>query len=163
MITINKFVAYTKLSEIKSKFNSEKVIEAADNHIKRVFNEDTVPYDTIVFINEYEPLDQLSVYNRIYNNRRRNPLYKNLVNENLSLADKAIALNSLLTQILINNKKLEESNKKEDAELFKDFMSASEIHNAVVEYLKGNNDKLLETFDMVRDTLKRLYNNNKNT
>lgn len=163
MITINKFVAYTKLSEIKSKFNSDKVTEVVDDHIRRVFNEDTVPYDTIIFINEYEPLDQLSVYNRIYNNRRKNPLYKNLVNENLSLPDKAIALNSLLTQILINNKKLEESNKKEDAELFKDFMSASEIHNAIMEYLNGNNSKLLETFDMIRDIFKRLYNNNKNT
>lgn len=155
MVILDKFLAYSKLSEIK---NNPDVSNEANDHIKKVFNEDSLPYETIIFINKYLPLDQLSVYNRIYENRRKNPLYKNLVNEKLSVEDKAIALNSLLTQILINNKKLRESGNIKDAELFNDFMGSSEINSALGEYLCGNHSKLEEVFDMVRETFKKLYN-----
>lgn len=145
MRAITKSTAYAKLASIKN--------EGIDTsrYIRLLAGEETVPYDVLVFINKHSPLDQLSVYNHIYENRRKNPLYKNIVNENASIEDKALALSSILTQTIISCKKTS------DNECFK-VMNVDLILEALSDYtLKGSTSKLVDVSNGIRDIFKKLY------
>lgn len=148
MRAITKSTAYAKLASIKN--------EGIDTsrYIRLLAGEEFVPYDVLVFINKYSPLDQLSVYNHIYENRKKNPLYKNIVNENASLDDKVLALSSILTQTIITCKKVDEASKQE----YYKIMNVDKILEALEEYtLRNNPDKLIEVSEGIRSIFKKLY------
>ena len=152
MKPITKSKAYADLKYIKENFNVDTT-----NQLKAVAMNDTIPVDTIIFINKYKPLEQFYTYNKVYENRRKNPLYKNLVNENLPTAEKAIALSSFITQAMIHNKELIRENKEDDAQLFLGVMNIENIAEAINDYVKGNDEKLLEAFDETRNVFKNLF------
>lgn len=152
MKPITKSKAYADLKYIKENFNVDTT-----NQLKAVALNETIPVETIIFINKYKPLEQFYTYNKVYENRRKNPLYKNLVNENLPTAEKAIALSSFITQAMIHNKELLKENKEDDAQLFLGVMNIENIAEAINDYVKGNDEKLLEAFDETRNVFKNLF------
>jgi len=153
MKTINKAQAYSDLKYIKEHFNVDTL-----KYVKEVAeNDGIIPPSTIIFINKYKPLEQFYTYNKVYENRKKNPLYKNLVNENLDVEERAIALSSFVTQVMIHNKELMKENKKQDSKEFLELMNVNTILEALNDYSIGNEKKLNESFDMVRDVFKNLY------
>ena len=123
----------------------------------KVAANDVVPTDVLIFINKHVGLPQLFTYNEVYDRRRNNPLYKNLVNENLEDENKAIALSSLLTQTFIHTKQLVKENKQSDIPEYTDIMNVKAITEALNDYANGNAKKLNEVFFEIRDLLKELY------
>lgn len=117
-----------------------------------------VPVNVLIFINKYRPVEQLATYNHIYNTRRKNPLYRNLVNENLPVEEKAIALSSYVTQILIKAKELKRSGRIDDS---KDYLKISNIDvvtDALCKYANDDNEVLLNNvFMMIRDVFKNIF------
>ena len=91
----------------------------------------------------------------------KSPLYKNLVNENASDEDQAIALSSLLTQTLIHTKQLVKENNEDDVQEYADIMNVSAITEALNDYVNGDSTKLNETFLEVRNVVKTLYGGRK--
>lgn len=152
MKTINKSKAYVDLKYIKENCNVN-----TKEHFEKVLNSDSVPVETVIFINKYKPIEQFYTYNKIYENRRKNPLYKNLVNEDLSEADIAIALSSLVTQSMIHNKELLKEQRYEDSQEFLDMMNLTEILDSLTQYSVGDSNKLHESHKMVRDVFKKLF------
>lgn len=148
MRSITKSTAYAKLAEIK-----EEGIETS-KYVRMLANSDSVPYDVLVFVNRYKPLDQLCIYNHVYENRRNNPLYKNIVNESASVEDKALAMSSLVTQTLIKCKTMDESSKQELIGIMNIDIILEALHSYMVD---GNSQKLQETALGIRDVFKRLY------
>ena len=152
MKAINKSMAYADLKYIKENFNVD-----TSRYVREVAQNDTVPVSTVLFINKYKPLEQFYTYNKIHENRRKNPLYKNLVNENLSESEKAIALSSFVTQSMIHNKELIKEGKESDSKEFLDIMNVNTVLEALSDYAVGNSDKLNECFAMVREVFKKLF------
>lgn len=152
MKSMNKARAYAALKEIKN----NKGIDVS-KYVQSTALSEQVSVDTVVFINKHKPLEQFYTYNKIHENRRKNPLYKNLVNENLSVPDMAIALSSLVTQAMIHNKELLKENKVEDADEFLDIMNLDSVFEALKQYADGNSSKLVEVFKDIRNTFKLLY------
>lgn len=148
MRLLDKSTAYAKLFSIKENHQVD-----ISKYIKEMAGNDSIPYDVIVFINRYSPLPHFETYNRIYEKRSKNPLYKTLVTENSSIEEKAIALSSFLTQIMISSKSLT----NEDRHMYHDIIDTKSIIESLQSYVSGDNDKLNETFLMVRDIFKNLY------
>lgn len=152
MRTIDKSYAYATLREIKD----SKGIDVS-KYIHEVASSDSVPYSTIIFMNRHKGLPQLATYNKIYERRRSNPLYKNLVNEDLPVEDRAIALSSLMTQTLIHMKELKRENKFEEMLDYAEIMNLSTIAYALECYAVADNNPLNEAFDQVRQMFKMLF------
>ena len=152
MQQFTKSRAYAMLTEIREKHDI-----SVSPYIHKVAENDTVPYEVLVFINKYEPLPQLEVYNHIYNNRKRNPLYKNLINENLCVEERAVALSSLLTQTLITTKFSVRNKKLEEVKEYADLMNLDMVTEALMQYVNGDDTLLNEVFMYIRDVLKQLY------
>lgn len=149
MKTLDKSTTYNKLFEINKKHNID-----VSKYVEMVAGKSYIPAEVIVFINRYSPIPQLETYNAIYNRRKTNPLYKNLVNENASPDDMALGLSSLLTQVFIRMKTLSESEKIE----FSGLMNVSQITEVLSHYSStGDTEPLRETFLMIRDTIKHLF------
>lgn len=156
MKTINKSRAYAYLNRIK---NECKV--NVSPYIHKVAMSETVPYDVLIFINKHIGLPQLYTYNEIYKRMNKNPLYKNLVNENLDDENQAIALSSLLTQTLIHTKQMVKENEQEDVQEYAELMNVRAITEALNDYVNGDSTKLNETFLEVRNVVKTLYGGRK--
>lgn len=152
MKTFTKSTAYARLNEIKEIENIN-----VSKYIRKVAESDSVPYDVLVFINRYSPIPQLEVYNHVYENRHKNPLYKNLVNENLPVEERAIALSSLLTRTLISSKYSVRNNQSDDLQTYGQLMNVRKITEALNKYLSGDDTLLNETFIEVRNVFKQLY------
>ena len=117
-----------------------------------------VPLEVLIFINKYRPIEQLSTYNHIYNNRRKNPLYHNLVNENLPLEEKALALSSYVTQVLIKSKELVKNGRLQDSSDYLKFTQIDKVLSALSDYAVNDNSvELNKVFFMIRDIFKNLY------
>lgn len=149
-MSLNKQIAYQKLYQIKEKADITE-------QLKKLALSETVPYDVICFINKYIPIDLLETYNHIYTNRRKNPLYKSLVNENLKAEDQAIALSSLLTQTLIHSKNLKKKGYQKESRNHLNVMNTDEIIRALESYANGDEKTLNKVFLMVRDVFKELF------
>ena len=147
MERLTKRAAYQKLFAIKAQGEdiSEMLKETAKN--------EAVPYEVIVYINKHLPLPVLETYNHIYRNRRKNPLYKSLVNESASPEEQAIELSSFVTQIMIRGKSLTEKEKSEHMET----MQLKGVLRALEAFSDGDYKTLRETFMSVRDVFKRLF------
>ena len=152
MKAINRSMAYADLKYIKENFNVD-----TSKYVREVAQSDNVPVSTVLFINKYKPLEQFYTYNKIHENRRKNPLYKNLVNENLAEPEKAIALSSFVTQSMIHNKDLLKEGKENDSREFLDIMNVNTVLEALSDYSNGSSDKLNECFNMVREVFKKLF------
>lgn len=126
-------------------------------YIHKTADSDNIPAEVIVFINKYLPIEQFYTYNKVYENRRKNPLYKNLVNENATNEEMAIALSSLVTQIMIHNKELVKESRTDDTKQFFNAMNTQVILNALRDYAIGRPEKLVETFNSTREVFKKLY------
>lgn len=150
MKCLDKSSIYSTLFEIKETHN-----EDISKYIKEVSRSDTsIPSNTLKFINKYHPLQQLETYNQIYNRRYKNPLYKNLVNEDLPVEEKAIAISSLITQSLIRMKSLDENDRKEFAYI----MNFNTLVESLNNYASTGDDVMLnDTFMNVRNVLKNLF------
>ena len=152
MRTIDKSYAYATLREIKD----SKGIDVS-KYVREVASNDSVPYSTIIFMNRHKGFPQLDTYNKIYERRRSNPLYKNLVNEKLPIEDKAIALSSFMTQTLIHMKELRNNNQYDEMFDYAEIMNLGLVANALEEYGVGDTNPLNEAFDQVRQMFKMLF------
>lgn len=125
--------------------------------IQKMVRNELIPMDVIKFINKYDKdfLQIYNTYNVIYNSRNKNPLYHNLKNKDLKIEEKAIAMSSLITKILISCSKIEDINERE---IFAKAMNIDKINQAINEYALTNNSQLLEQCcDEVRELLQILY------
>lgn len=149
MQSMTKPYIYKLLNQIRA----EKQLDVADL-VAKVVSSEHIPYEAVVFVNKYVPLDQLTTYNAIYNKRNRSRLFRNIVKDDLSTADKAIVLSSILNQCLI-------SIKKEDNIDRADLMTAVNIDiilNALNSYMfEETNSEVDDCFDMFRTIFKTLY------
>lgn len=113
-----------------------------------------IPYEAIVFVNKYTPLDQLSTYNAIYEKRNKSRLFRNIVKDNLSIEDKAVVLSSILNQSLINIK-------HRDALPREDLVNAVNVElilNALNRYMFESYDEdVADCFEMFRIIFKTLF------
>ena len=140
-----------ELTEIK-----KKGINISEE-MRRVLVNDEIKYETIIFINKYRPIDELFTYNKIYEKRKNNPLFKNLVNENLPVEEKAIALSSFQTQALIRIKELKKQGKDAEAKIYGETMQIDDVSNALSEYARGNTELVEKISIEIRDTFKKLF------
>lgn len=92
-----------------------------------------VTTDVIRFINSHKPLDVLNFYERLRNNynNKKSKLYKEIVQiDEKQPKDILVTLSSLLTQILLYSKNVEER------ELFLKHTRADEISKVMTNYFK---------------------------
>lgn len=153
MRTLTKSRAYELLFKISKKQNID--ITNYINMLSTSGNE--VPIEVILFINKNKSssIPQLKVFNIIYERRNKSPLYKNIMNESATPDEQCLALNSLITQCLIQTKTMNDIEK----ETFVDIMNVGEILDAITSYLVDNDTKKLRaTFFEVRSIFKNLFN-----
>ena len=147
MQAINKAFIYRMLNEIHSTGLDVSKYRAL------LVGTDEIPYEVVIFINKYRPLDKLKTYNEIYSKRRNSPLFRNLMKMDLPTYEKAIILSSLLTQSLIGAKHASE----EDAEEVIDAINVDMIMNALNKYINDHDgsyvDNAFDTFQHIFRTL----------
>lgn len=151
LMEIDKSLIYSKLFDIQDNYNID-----ISKYIEMIAGSESIPSDILIFINKYYPISQLETYNQIYNRRNSSPLYKNLVNENLPLEERAIALTSLLTQVMIAGKSFTDNDEKL---WYYDLMNVKLISDAIYNYSIGNDENLNNVFNMIRDVFKKLFSN----
>ena len=104
MRPLTKSKAYELLFKINKKqnINIDKYIDMLSK------SRDSIPIEVILFINKHNSstLPQLKVFNIIYSKRHTNDLYKTIMNEAATPDEQCLALNSLITQCLIQLKNL---------------------------------------------------------
>lgn len=144
---MDKFKCYHYLLEIK-----KQGIDITEQ-VKKIAGKEGVSLSVVKFINEYYPQPTMTTLEHIHSKRHKNPLYKNLVNENLNVEDKAIALSSLLTQTMIGLKNIDDDSKKDYCKT----MMTEEILDAINSYSTGDTDKLLEVSNNIRNKIKEIY------
>ncbi len=150
--------------QITKKDIIQKLYEIEENtdlklgrEVQKVVRSEIIPIDIIKLINKYDTgfLQIYDTYNTIYNSRNRNPLYRNLRNGELDIKEKAIALSSLVTKILISCSKIEDDNERI---MFANAMNVEQLNNAITEYaMLGKTENLLESCKQVRELLELLY------
>lgn len=142
-----------KLYEIEEQHEELKL----GREVQKVVRSEIIPIDIIKLINKYDKefLQIYDTYNTIYNSRNKNPLYRNLRNPNLVITEKAIAISSLVTKILISCSKIEDL---EEKKLFANAMNIDQINTALTNYaLLGDEIGLVEVSKQVRELLEMLY------
>jgi hypothetical protein len=142
-----------KLYEIEE--NNEEL--KLGREVQKVVRSETIPIEVIKLINKYDKsfLQIYDTYNTIYNSRNKNPLYRNLRNPELVLEEKAIAISSLVTKILISCSKIPD---EQERLVFANAMNIDQINIALTDYaINGIEDKLLEVSKQVRELLELLY------
>lgn len=125
--------------------------------VQKVVRSETIPVDIIKLINKYDKefLQIYDTYNTIYLSRNRNPLYRNLKNKYLSIPEKAIALSSLVTKILISCSKIEDEHERL---IFATAMNVDKINLAVINYsMFGKDQELIDCSNQVSELLNILY------
>lgn len=142
-----------KLYEIEEQHEELKL----GREVQKVVRSEVIPIDIIKLINKYDKsfLQIYDTYNTIYSSRNKNPLYRNLRNPNLIITEKAIAISSLVTKILISCSKIDD---EEEKKIFANAMNIDQINSAITKYaLFGETDELLEVSKQVRELLEMLY------
>lgn len=148
MEQINKAYIYERLAAIQN----EKHINTQP-YIDMMIGQEEIPYKVVVFINRHAPIENFRTYNSIYDKRRKSPLFRNLLNANLPIEEKAIVLSSLLSQSLISMKHAKEEHK----DAFIDTVNIDLIFKALSKYMYENDtniiDETFETFHIIFKTL----------
>lgn len=108
-----------------------------DDHIRKVLTSKTVPIETLQFIYQNQGLEAIKFYEmlRKNHNQKKSPLYTNLLNTEHTEEELVITLTSLLQQIALYSKKLEEKEKL----LFLKEIRAEEISRVLHQYFKDGN------------------------
>lgn len=125
--------------------------------VQQVVRSEIVPINVISLINKYDKEFLLiyDTYNTIYLSKNRNPLYRNLRNNNLEISEVAIALSSLVTKILISISKIKDN---EDKIIFATAMNIQELNEAITKYsLYNETEDLIKCHKQVRELLQLLY------
>lgn len=125
--------------------------------VQQVVRSEIVPINVISLINKYDKEFLLiyDTYNTIYLSKNRNPLYRNLRNNNLEISEVAIALSSLVTKILISISKIKND---EDKIIFATAMNIQELNEAITKYsLFNETEDLIKCHKQVRELLQLLY------
>lgn len=141
-----------KLYDIEEKENLK-----LGREVQKVIRSEIIPIDIIKLINKYDKkfLRIYDTYNTIYMSRNRNPLYRNLRNNNLPISEKAIALSSLVTKILISCSKI---NDVQERKLFANAMGVESLNRALTNYsLYEDEFELQNQFNQVKELLEILY------
>lgn len=149
---ISKKEIIQKLYEIESKEHLK-----LGREVQRVIRSEIVPIEVIKLINKYDKgfLQIYDTYNTIYSSRNKNPLYRNLRNAKLPIAEVAIAMSSLVTKILISCSKLQNES---DRIIFATAMNVERINDSITAYAKNNDaTQLLQCAKEVRELLEILY------
>ena len=135
----------------------EKTDLKLGREVQKVVRSENIPIDIIKLINKYDKefLQIYDTYNTIYNARNKNPLYRNLRNQNLIIEEKAIAISSLVTKILISCSKIDN---EEEKRIFANAMNIEQLNSALTKYaLLGDATELLDNANQVRELLEMLY------
>lgn len=150
--------------QITKKDIIQKLYEIEENtdlklgrEVQKVVRSEVIPVDIIKLINGYDKefLRIYDTYNTIYLARNKNPLYRNLRNQHLVIEEKAIALSSLVTKILISCSKIEDEQEKT---VFANAMMVDKINLALTNYaMFGKTEELLDISNQVRELLVMLY------
>lgn len=150
--------------QITKKDIIQKLYEIEENtdlklgrEVQKVVRSEVIPIEIIKLINNYDKefLRIYDTYNTIYLSRNKNPLYRNLRNSNLIIEEKAIALSSLVTKILISSSKIEEESERQ---IFANAMMVDKINLALTNYsMFGREEELLDITSQVRELLEMLY------
>lgn len=150
---MTKLACYKKLFEIRDTYQVD-ITEQLHQLAVMPSPDESI----ITFISRYNSSPSFlneEVVENIYNKRDKNPLYKSLVNESASDIDKAIAMSSLITRVLIDSKSMTDN---------KSLLSEMQIHSltsALSDYANGDTSSLLATFDNIRSQVKSIINNRK--
>lgn len=149
---ITKKELIEKLYEIEEKENIK-----TGKAVQQIIRNEIIPINVIKLINKYDKefLKIYDTYNTIYSSRSKNPLYRNLRNKNLKLDEKAIAISSLITKILISYSKIENLNEKI---IFAKAMDIEGLNKALENYTYHANKELLINYsNQISDLLHILY------
>lgn len=125
--------------------------------VQKVIRNEIIPMDIIKLINKYDKnfLQIYDTFNTIYISRNKNPLYRNLRNKDLIIPEKAIALSSFVTKVLISCSKIPD---EQERKLYATAMNIDAINNALTEYSLNNNaEPLLDCMSQIRDLILLLY------
>lgn len=136
------------LSELEEQGNKE-----ASELLKTVAVNNKVSLDVLKFINQSKPLDVLNFYEHIRKNynKKKSTIYINIVKEIEKPDEVLTTLSSLLTQILLYSRKLE------DKVTFLKHSRAEEISKVLVYYFKTYDiTKAIELLKLIKADLKAL-------
>ena len=151
---ISKTEIVQKLYEIAEKQNIN-----LDKEVQLVIRNEIIPMEVIKLINRYDKqfLQIYETYNRIFQSRFKNPLYRNLrdKDDNITEEKLAIALSSLVTRILITCSKIES---KTDRQIYARAMNIIGLNEALTAYSVFNNPEgLLKMGQEIKELLTILY------
>lgn len=141
--------------ELLFKINKKQHVEI-DHYIDLLSKSgNTIPIEVIVFINKYNSstLPQLKIFNIVYCKRHKNPLYKTIMNEAATPEEQCLALNSMVTQCLIQLKDMNMNEREE----FIDIMNVKDILEGINSYFEGNTKKTRTVFFEIRGIFKNLF------
>lgn len=136
------------LSELEEQGNKK-----ASELLKTVVSSDKVSLDVLKFINENKPLDVLNFYEHIRKNynKKKSTIYINIVKEIEKPEEVLTTLSSLLTQILLYSRKLD------DKVTFLKHSRAEDISKVLVYYFKTYDiTKAIELLKLIKADLKAL-------
>lgn len=151
---MNSIIDKSFIYEQLNKIHKEKHIDVAP-YFALMVGKNEIPYEVVVFINKHTPIDSLSTYNKIYEKRKRSPLFKNIIDEELPIEEKAIVLSSLLTQSLIGIKHAD----KEFRDAILDTMNVNIILDAISQYMNDENEEIIQEVSKMYCTIfKALFN-----
>lgn len=151
---ISKTEILQKLYEIAEKQNIN-----LDKEVQLVIRNEIIPMEVIKLINRYDKqfLQIYETYNRIFQSRFKNPLYRNLRDKDNNITEEklAIALSSLVTRILITCSKIESIN---DRQIYAKAMNIIGLNEALTAYSVFNNSEgLLKMGQEIKELLTILY------
>lgn len=149
---ITKKEIIQKLYEIEEKEDIK-----LGREVQKVIRNELVPTDVIKLINKYDKnfLKIYDTYNTIYMSRNKNPLFRNLKNKNLSIEEKAVAISSFITKILISCTKIQDDTERQ---MYCKTMDIGSALNGLTMYATTSNPSgLLEYFNQVNELINILY------
>lgn len=117
------------LSSLKNEENKKEI----DSLLNSVIKKNQITLDTLQYINSQRPLEVKQFYEYIRNsyNKKKSPLYKNIVRETEDTYTILTTLSAMATQILLYSKKL-----TENVNMFLDNSRLSEIYAVLYNYSK---------------------------
>jgi hypothetical protein len=136
-------------------------IKNTDAYMRKLLVSREIPLEVLKFISENRGLEISNFYEMIRksHNKKKSPLYTNIVREQTNPGEIVLTLNCLLTQILLYSKKLEqpetffkEARAEEITRVLNEYFSTGTIENCdnllkiiksdllVLEYIAGRRD-----------------------
>lgn len=110
----------------------EHGVEGASRHIRALLGSNSVPMETLRFVNEHRPLQVAGFYERLRKsyNEGKSPLYRNIVKEISDPTDAISTLHSFALQAFLFSKKVDD----EDKLMFFKHVRAEEVSKVLHDY-----------------------------